>query len=27
LEEVQKIFKTTGFDGLIGYNWETGEIE
>jgi heterodisulfide reductase subunit C len=27
LEEVQKIFKTTGFDNLIGYNWETGEIE
>ena len=27
LEEVQKIIKTTGFDSLIGYNWETGEIE
>lgn len=27
LEEVQKIFKATGFDNLIGYNWETGEIE
>jgi heterodisulfide reductase subunit C len=27
LEEVQKIFKTTGFDNLIGYNWETGELE
>jgi len=27
LEEVQKIFKTTGFDNLIGYNWETGKIE
>jgi heterodisulfide reductase subunit C2 len=27
LEEVQKILKTTGFDNLIGYNWETGKIE
>ncbi len=27
LEEVQKIIKATGFDSLIGYNWETGEIE
>lgn len=27
LEEVQKIFKATGFDNLIGSNWETGEIE
>jgi heterodisulfide reductase subunit C2 len=27
LEEVQKIFKTTGFDNLIGYKWETGKIE
>lgn len=27
LEEVQKIVKTTGFDNLIGYNWETGELE
>lgn len=27
LEEVQKIFKATGFDNLIGYNWETGELE
>lgn len=27
LEEVQKILKTTGFDNLIGYNWETGELE
>ena len=27
LEEVQKILKTTGFDTLIGYNWETGAIE
>ncbi|MGZ4856774.1 MAG: CoB--CoM heterodisulfide reductase subunit C [Methanobacteriaceae archaeon] len=27
LEEVQKIFKTTGFDNLIGYNWDTGKIE
>ena len=27
LEEVQKIVKATGFDSLIGYNWETGEIE
>lgn len=27
LEEVQKIFKATGFDNLIGYNWETGKIE
>jgi heterodisulfide reductase subunit C len=27
LEEVQTIFKATGFDNLIGYNWETGKIE
>lgn len=27
LEEVQKILKKTGFDSLIGYNWETGELE
>lgn len=27
LEEVQKIVKATGFDELIGYNWETGELE
>ncbi len=27
LEEVQKIVKATGFDNLIGYNWETGAIE
>lgn len=27
LEEVQKITKAAGFDKLIGYNWETGEIE
>ncbi|MDI9618998.1 CoB--CoM heterodisulfide reductase subunit C [Methanothermobacter sp.] len=27
LEEVQKIIKATGFDQLIGYNWETGELE
>ena len=27
LEEVQKILKKTGFDTLIGYNWETGELE
>ncbi len=27
LEEVQKIIKATGFDNLIGYNWETGELE
>ncbi len=27
LEEVQTILKKTGFDTLIGYNWETGEIE
>ncbi|MGL4670563.1 MAG: CoB--CoM heterodisulfide reductase subunit C [Methanobacteriaceae archaeon] len=27
LEEVQKIMKATGFDNLIGYNWESGEIE
>lgn len=27
LEEVQKITKSTGFDGLIGYNWEKGELE
>lgn len=27
LEEVQTITKTTGFDKLIGYNWEKGELE
>jgi heterodisulfide reductase subunit C len=27
LEEVQNILKKTGFDGLIGYNWESGELE
>ncbi|MGZ7116978.1 MAG: CoB--CoM heterodisulfide reductase subunit C [Methanobacterium sp.] len=27
LEEVQNILKKTGFDSLIGYNWETGELE
>ena len=27
LEEVQTILKATGFDSLIGYNWETGELE
>ena len=27
LEEVQKITKITAFDKLIGYNWETGELE
>lgn len=27
LKEVQTIMKTTGFDTLIGYNWETGELE
>jgi len=27
LEEVQTILKKTGFDSLIGYNWETGELE
>ncbi|MCC7558506.1 MAG: CoB--CoM heterodisulfide reductase subunit C [Methanobacteriaceae archaeon] len=27
LEEIQKITKTTGFDALIGYNPETGELE
>jgi len=27
LEEVRTILKTTKFDSLIGYNWETGEIE
>ena len=27
LEEVQTILKTTKFDSLIGYNWESGEIE
>ncbi|HEY0196723.1 MAG TPA: CoB--CoM heterodisulfide reductase subunit C [Methanobacterium sp.] len=27
LEEVQTILKTTKFDSLIGYNWETGELE
>lgn len=27
LEEVRTILKATKFDSLIGYNWETGEIE
>jgi heterodisulfide reductase subunit C len=27
LEEVQTIVKATAFDKLIGYNWETGELE
>ncbi len=27
LDEVQKIFKATGFDNLIGWNWEKGELE
>lgn len=27
LEEVQNILKKTGFDSLIRYNWETGELE
>ncbi|MCE5213498.1 MAG: CoB--CoM heterodisulfide reductase subunit C [Methanobacterium sp.] len=27
LDEVQKIIKATGFDDLIGYNWEKGELE
>ena len=27
LEEVRTILKTTKFDRLIGYNWETGELE
>ena len=27
LEEVQKILKATGFDNLIGWNWEKGELE
>jgi heterodisulfide reductase subunit C len=27
LQEVQAIFKKTGFDSLIGYNWETETIE
>lgn len=27
LEEVQTIVKATGFDNLIGYNWETGAID
>ncbi len=27
LAEVQKITKLTGFDKLVGYNWETGELE
>jgi heterodisulfide reductase subunit C2 len=27
LEEVQAIFKKTGFDNLIGYNWESGTID
>lgn len=27
LEEVQNIIKATGFDDLIGYNWEKGALE
>lgn len=27
LEEVQKIIKATGFDSLIGFDWEKGELE
>jgi len=27
LTEVQNILKKTGFDSLIGYNWEKGELE
>jgi heterodisulfide reductase subunit C2 len=27
LEEVRTVLKKTGFDSLIGYNWETGELE
>jgi heterodisulfide reductase subunit C len=27
LEEVQTILKATGFDSLIGYNWESKELE
>lgn len=27
LDEVQKIFKATGFDNLIGWNWEKEELE
>jgi heterodisulfide reductase subunit C len=27
LEEVQKIMKATGFDNLIGWNWEKSELE
>ena len=27
LDEVQTILKATKFDSLIGYNWESGEIE
>ena len=27
LEEVQTMMKRTGFDKLVGYNWETGELE
>ncbi len=27
LEEVRTILKKTGFDSLIGYNWETGDLE
>jgi heterodisulfide reductase subunit C len=27
LEEVRTILKATKFDNLIGYNWETGELE
>ena len=27
LEEVRTILKKTGFDTLIGYNWETGDLE
>lgn len=27
LKEVQTMMKRTGFDKLVGYNWETGELE
>ncbi len=27
LDEIQKIVKATGFDALIGFNWEKGDLE
>ncbi|MCE7697923.1 MAG: CoB--CoM heterodisulfide reductase subunit C, partial [Methanobacterium paludis] len=27
LKELQTMMKRTGFDKLVGYNWETGELE